>query len=272
MVENQLLDHVKSQLQGGATREVVKTALMGAGWPEADVEDTIKNVEASVLPKTAPAIVVSDLVANSSLEVLPVEVKNAKAENAEPPKNFPEAGLPAQAGAKKFNKTSVIKIALGVVALLFAGTAVFLFFQNSGLKEKMAASSGVTDAANAKVAALNSQVGDLNKQIADLNSKLATLTGDNQKLIAELSFFVVPAGSPSEEAAFTLKGKVEVGGKVLYVVTADDGLKVTVKNSKDEKVDAALKPLVGQTAEISGTHAAGSRDATVTAVNGASVQ
>jgi len=263
MIEKQLVDYVKSQFQGGAARETLKAALVGTGWPEADVEDTIKSVEPSIksaepsmFSKTAPAIMVSDLLANPDLGVVPNEAKKGT-----------ETG--SVAAARNPGKIPVVALVLGVVAVLFAAASVYLYFENNGLKDKVAASSAAADAANAKVAGLDSQVENLNKQVADLSSKNAALSGDNQKFLTELSFFFVPANSTEQDIAFTFKGNVS-SSKSLYTITADDGFKITIKNSKDVKVDAALKSLLGQTAEVSGIHAAGLREVTVTAVNGLS--
>lgn len=272
MVEQQLADYIKSQREGGAPRDAVKAALVGAGWPEADVEDTLKSVEASMPAKAAPAIIVSDLIASSSLEVVGAAPEEKEKEKDKARAKLPEKKVASGLALGVSKRNLIAVVALGVVAAVLAAASVFFFLQNRGLQDKIAADSGAIDAAATKVVALNSQADNLNKQIADQNAQLTALTGDNQKLLAELSFFVVLAGSPPTETAFTLKGSVAGGGKSPYTVAADDGLKVSVKNSKDTKVDAALKPLVGQTAEISGTHVIGSRDVTVTSVNGALVQ
>lgn len=58
MVQDQLVDYIKGQLKMGIGREAVKGALVAAGWVAADVEDTLKRVEApvSVTPASASPV------------------------------------------------------------------------------------------------------------------------------------------------------------------------------------------------------------------------
>ena len=66
----------------------------------------------------------------------------------------------------------------------------------------------------------------------------------------------------------TVKGILHGDGKVPYTLMTENEIVVTVKNSKDAKVEEALKSLVGTTVELAGEHGFGSRDITVRTVNG----
>jgi hypothetical protein len=57
-----------------------------------------------------------------------------------------------------------------------------------------------------------------------------------------------------------------------YLITTANNIRISVKNSKDALVDAALKPLVGASVNIAGTHRLGAVEITVTGVNGAALQ
>ncbi len=275
MVQQQLVDYIKSQLKLGAGRDSIKSALTGAGWPQADVEDSLSSAEALAGPSSAlpvaSSIRVSDLIPNDKLEVaaaVAAESKPKAAASAEAVKPKKEKS----AAPFKLNKSLIIIIALAVLFAASAAGAAFFYFKNDALENKLTAATNDVGAEAAKTSSLNSQVAGLTKTKDDLSTKVSGLQSENDDLKSTLTFFLVPLGAAtSSELTTTLKGTLALGRTQYYLMTPG-GLTVYVKNSKDTKVDALLKPLVGGAVEISGTHAAGSRDVTVTSVNGALVQ
>ena len=158
----------------------------------------------------------------------------------------------------------------GVIVLLLAALG-YVYFSLSG-KLTDANTGGASAAAAADAAALQNQIQGLTDEKANLTAQLTTLSEEQQKLTAEVSFFAVPAsGSLSADIEGKASGVLSGGGTLPYIVTTAHQLRVYVKNWKDAKVDAALKPLLGATVEISGIHKPTSPDLTVTAVNGAPV-
>jgi hypothetical protein len=73
---------------------------------------------------------------------------------------------------------------------------------------------------------------------------------------------------------FRVKGVITQDAKGVYTITTPRNIVLTVKNSKDSKVDTTLKPMVGQNvvASLSGVHAPMSKDLTVESINGVSVK
>ena len=141
------------------------------------------------------------------------------------------------------------------------------------MNDSLRVANGAADAAKSQVVDLNAKMDDLQKVNDALTKTNDDLMSANSELTDDLSFFVVPADSSASSGLSVVFGGVLAGGgKNEYSVTATSGLKVFVKNSADANVDAALSPLVGQAVQISGTHALGSREITITAVNGNSVQ
>ena len=285
MVNQQLVEYVKSQFALGASRDSIRSALVGAGWADVDVDDSVKSAEALPMAdaqnsKVAPTTIsMSDLIPNSRLEVISV----ASGDKWNPRDNKEAVQKPAAGGEKKGllkiskpGKSTVIVIVLAVFALGSAAGAIYFYFQNKGLNDQLAVATTSAEAVNAKIGGLNSEIANLTKARDELSAKASSassLADENAKLKTEISFFVAPLGSSvSQAVAATVKGVLSGGGKALYVLTAEDGLRVFVKNSKDAKIDAILKPLLGSTVEISGMHLLGSNEITVTSVNGTEVQ
>lgn len=282
MIQQQIVDYARAQLKLGVSRAVVKSTLLGAGWAEADIEDSLKGFDATELPKIEekkmqisglnPTIMISDLVADSKVQPMPSGRVDSVAKKIEPKIETSRSPVSNRLGMPKSGKT-ILTIALAVLALGAAGGAVYFYLQNRGLQRKLADLSSQIDAANTKMLSLTSQVTDLANQKHDLVSGVISLTDENKMLASKLSFFFAPANVSSSEAAeFVFKGILAGGGKALYAVISDDGIKISVKNSKDEKVNAALTNLVGKIVSIGGTHLPGSKDVTVTSVNGAQVR
>ncbi|MBU6500315.1 MAG: hypothetical protein KGJ89_00595 [Patescibacteria group bacterium] len=300
MVQQQLVDYIKEQLKLGVDASATKAALVDAGWPSADVEDSLGEIsgggkQAAVsdgqaatskdmaaksnapivanfgLPSSQQApIIVSDLLGSTQLNMA------AKA-TADKNNNKPETAnkillTKKMPGMSRFTAPTIIMIVLGVVAVALAAGDVYLYLQDKSFQQKITAFSSSGDAVVSNITALNSQIADLKSKNGDLASQVSSLQKDNQGLIDEISFVGVPSGSTStEDLAFSVSGVLAGGGQVQYNLTTKNGIKIYVKNYKDAKVDAALKPFVNQTVSLSGTHAPGSRDATITAVNGSDI-
>lgn len=280
MVNPQLVTYCESQIKLGATKEQIKSALIGAGWPAPDVEDSLNNVaspgrgisaQAAPAQKSAATISVNDLISNSSITAAPVKTTVAPAKGQPKIEDGERFVAPS-----KSHSSIILPIVLGLVAAICAAGAIYFYVQNKALQDKVSllnTSSDSASAANAKVADLSAQIATLTKAQDDLKAQITALTDANSGFIKELSFFAIPPASASSTDAVPVDFTGVVGGgKVQYTVTDTNGVKVSVANSKNVKVDAVLKPLLGTSAQISGTHLLGSSSITVTSVNGVAIQ
>ncbi len=87
----------------------------------------------------------------------------------------------------------------------------------------------------------------------------------------ELSFLVAP--DPQAATSTTLNQPVTISGtisekKAVYYLTTEDGVVLSVKNSKEKNVITVLKPILGSVTEISGTYNLGSAIISLEKVNG----
>ncbi|HEX4104332.1 MAG TPA: hypothetical protein VHZ04_02535 [Candidatus Paceibacterota bacterium] len=167
-----------------------------------------------------------------------------------------------------------------VLAVVFAGLAGYLYFENMGLGSQVAALGGQSASVTSQVASLNSQVQALNASNTALAAEDSSLSATDADLLANISFVAVPLdASGSATTSVSVSGSVAYI-KPLYVLTTSYGVTVYVKNSTDAQVIAALKPFLASAASsstpgtvtLTGDHAAGSSYLTVTAVNGSPVQ
>src|SRR5882724_4730935 len=53
MINQQLVDYIKQQLQAGVSKDVVRKALVDAGWPAADIDDSMKTGDSVASPAAA---------------------------------------------------------------------------------------------------------------------------------------------------------------------------------------------------------------------------
>jgi len=300
MVQQQLVDYIKSQIKLGLDRDSIKNALVSAGWPAEDVEDSMKGLApvsggatsgSANLPQSAVSpigsvgggvgkgntqatgpIVISDLFNNSKLGTMPAASGDKKIDAAKLKSASISAETVKGGDKPKFGKQLIIIIALAVIAVGLGVGMVMLYFQNSSAQSQLSGLQTQVSAANSKITALTSEVADLTTQRDNIKSSADLLTAKNLELLTELSFIFAPAGATStENSQFTIKGVLTGGGKAQYSLLTAEGMKVMVKNYKDAGVDAALAPLVGQMVEISGTHTLGSANVSVTAVNGSAI-
>ncbi len=294
MVQDQLVEYVSSQMKLGVARATIKSALIGAGWQETDVEDTLKKAEGSARPvasspaaspaafsaprTSSPAFVsqaqlgktgepqairVSDLVSASG-SATAVSMKMGDKTNS---------FIKASAGPKKGG--SLMKIVGIAVIVLLAGLAGFLYWQNTGLSSKEASLASASAAVATNITSLNNEVAQFDASNTALTAEVASLTAENADLKANLSFAAVPplaSGAPATETV-SLTGKL-TAGRSSYALTTSYGVVAYVGNAKDAKVIAALAPLLTSTSSVTltGTHVPGSQYFTITAVNGTSVQ
>ncbi len=55
MIQNQLIDYINAQMKLGVTRDAIRSALVGAGWNAADVDDTLKSMDSPKAGAAGPA-------------------------------------------------------------------------------------------------------------------------------------------------------------------------------------------------------------------------
>jgi hypothetical protein len=273
MINQQLVDYVKQQMQAGITKDAVRKALSDAGWPPADVDDSLKAAEpvGGVQPSGAMGGMstaqqtVNPVVAMGGME-------SATASSSDKFFAKPKASSKVSSDydddgedhpqAKKF----VISMAvMGAVILLLAGALAFVYFNLNGQLE--AAQNG-NPGDTAQVADLQQQVAQLTAANADLTARGQVLNVDSQDLLSELGFFI-PTTSTAPVSA-TVKGTLSGNASTTFALMTSHNVKITILNSKDVKVSAALAPLSGATTTVvlAGTHPAGSTNLTVTSVNG----
>jgi len=315
MVQQQIVEYAKTQLGLGISEEVVKNALIQAGWSSADVEDSIKSVapkkaatsfspvSTSASPVSRPSssgqgvsssqqINLKDIFGGASKESISVassspasSVSSSGSVKAKPPETLmakkpvsvPSASSPVLSVTKPGGSSKIVLIALAILALVGVGGSVYFYMNVSKLNGQIVALTADNSTTASQTANLSAQVTDLNKSKDDLQSKLTASMKNTEELRGQLLFFVAPAvasgtATSSAQVSFSLKGVLTFDSRsAQYMVSAPSGLKVSIKNSRDQKVEATLRTLIGTSVEISGTHTKLSRDVTITAVNGTSL-
>lgn len=279
MINQQLVDYVKQQMQAGIAKDAVRKALSDAGWPPADVDDSLKAAEpvGAVQPSgmtggmSAAQQTVNPVVAMGGMES---SIKSsATVSSGDKFFSKPTASSRVDSDyddegedhpqAKKF----VISMAvMGAVILLLAGALAFVYFNLNGQLE--AAQNGNSGESTAQLADLKQQVATLTAANSDLTARSQALDADNQDIASELGFFV-PSVSTAPISS-TAKGVLSGNASTTFALMTPHNVKITIFNSKDAKVSAALVPLSGATTTVilAGTHPAGSTNLTVTSVNG----
>jgi hypothetical protein len=307
MIQDQLVDYISSQMKIGVPRDSIKTTLLAAGWQAADVEDTLSKVESSKTSQpitsgpAGPAIGPKPVAPSSAMKTEPQVMKVSDLISASDPamsvkpvaaardtsKKSPMIGPTTTAGTmtatqlsgnqKEFppkdhssRKPLIIEGVLGLVVVILAVFAGFLYFQNGGLTTKL--NSLTADSANvtSQLSALQQQVSAsttlLTVQVGELNAK-------NQDLQTELSFYAVPPGAAAGATSTAmLTGTLSGGDKVPYTITTSYGTKIYVANSKDPGIIAAFTPIGTSTAQFAGMFVLGSDSITITSVNSTTVQ
>ncbi len=303
-VNQQLKDYISQQLKLGVSKDVVKSTLLGAGWSESDVSEAMASVESpavsqSVSPAAAgetkpveqaqPVTNPSETVGTvKSLEVKP-EIKTPAAGSEKiPPASFvtsdifrakdeplfqpketaqkpsladkPQIISVNEKAAKTAPRQFVLPLILGILLLASLAAAGFFYYQNSGSQDQINSLSQENSSLRNQLSAFSNDKSNLTSQISSLNDTINELKN-------ELSIFAI-VGTSTAELPVTVKGILSTGGRAGYSLTTANNIVVYVKNSKDAKVEAALKPLVGSELAIGGTHSTGSSSITVTTING----
>jgi hypothetical protein len=280
MINQQLVDYIKQQLQAGVSRDVVLKALGDAGWPAADVSDSMKAATpatpgAVAAAPATPAATINPVVAMGGVDTM--AGPGAATAKSSSEKFFARPATAAQVpvaigddeedhpSIKKFVTTMVV---MGIVILLLAGALVFVYFNlNSQLDSAMSGNPNISG----EVTTLQGQVSQLAADKETLTTQANALTAERDELATELSFLVAaPSAGTSTPVTATVKGMLSGNASTTFALTTIHNVRVLVANSKDAAVSAALTPLVTGTSTVTlaGTHLPGSLNLTVTAVNG----
>ena len=186
------------------------------------------------------------------------------------------SGMPKEASTHK----SVLPLVIGgIVVVGLLGLSIKFYLDSSTLNAQIISLTTQSKSLSVQLAALT-------KKNTDLTTQLTAFTAENADLNMQLALYAIPMASPKANSTasstgvslipqpvdITFKGTLGSGGKAFYAVTSSKGLVVSVKNSKDTKVDAVLKPLLGTIVQIMGTHFPGSPEIIVKSVNGTSIQ
>ncbi len=270
----QLKDYIAQQTKLGVSKDAIKSALMSAGWNEPDILQALSETEA-VPPEIQPAkpspmvkpaesspvsFVTSDIFKPKGDDVFqPKEpIRSAVSESKPEIVSMEEKGKRSLAG-------KLAKILVGVVFLTLLGGNVYFFLQTRNAGSQVdslnVTNTGLVaekDSLSRDKSSLTAEIDSLNKTIAELNNQLSI-------------FAAQPANSSSGIVSFKIKGTISLV-KQQYLLTTSQNIILTVKNSTNSSVNAALKLFVGKEAEIAGTHQAGSPQVDVTTINGQSLQ
>jgi ribosomal protein L12E/L44/L45/RPP1/RPP2 len=274
MSNPQLVDYVKEQMKAGVSEEGVRNTLHAAGWSDADVDDAIKSGKAPVAAAAGPAQ------AGGAMKPAMVEDVRAAITHETATEAAPEV-MEVVSTSAPAKKLPLLTIVFGVTTVIFLGAAIYLYMSASGsqLSAQVSDLSAQNSSLQAQIAGLTKKNTDLTNQVAALTasstvwaSEIASLTASGTLWMNELSLFAALPELGVSPTPISLTGVVGGGGKNAYTVAAPDGVKILVQNSKDVKVDAALKPFIGSSTQVMGIHLPGSNSVTVTSVAGASVQ
>lgn len=236
MIQPQIVEYAKSQLKLGVSREAIKSALLEAGWPEADTEDSLRSVAGETFAPAQSSI--SRVGAKDSIDIgavfgpkpeigkvadtkpvivsdLSSERKTGKMEGGKgvsPGKAEKEVSQTKTASAQanpvflvpkeglKHKNFSVLTAILVVVAAGAIGGAGWLYFENYNLKTEVIA---LTDERGGEVSGLNAKV-------ALLEIEIQTLRAEKESLEKEFSFLAAPTGTEPREFA-GLRGALRGG-------------------------------------------------------------
>ncbi|MBI4085363.1 MAG: hypothetical protein HY432_02575 [Candidatus Liptonbacteria bacterium] len=152
-------------------------------------------------------------------------------------------------------------LSLGILSIVLLGGNIHFYVKGGSVNSEI---QSLTTAKGA----VEGQLESVTKEKNALTEQITTLDKTIENLGNQLSIFALGEGSSTEPVAFSISGTLGGGGKSLYSLVTDKNVFLVVKNSKDAAVDAALKPLLGSSVELKGTHQPGSNQLTVTTVNG----
>lgn len=207
-----------------------------------------QSSQPAVQPASSPAPSLSDPLAAFQMDAQPQVAP------------FDQSIIPKLSSTKESHSSGLVMKVLPwilfVVALVAAG---FLYTQNNSLQQS---ATSLTQQGSQTAGSLQT----LTQTKSQLTQQVATLTQENADLNTQLATFAPPQSTSTTPVPLTLNGMIGFvdGG---YTLTTPEHITFTITNTKD--VDATLKPLVGASVVVSGTHAPTSRDIVVTMVNNA---
>ncbi len=76
MIQNQLIDYINAQMKLGVARDAIRSALVGAGWNAADVDDTLKSMDAGKPGMAGPAATAAKPAAANAVEPQIIKVSD----------------------------------------------------------------------------------------------------------------------------------------------------------------------------------------------------
>ena len=192
------------------------------------VSDMVSSVSPSA---TMPSSMAAPKIISGTMDAAKTPAKNSFISS-------PSATFVATSSGKKKPMGMILSILAVVLIVLLGGFAGYLFVQNNGLQSQLqSAQSGQQGqgAAQTQLSAAQQQVQTLTASNTTLTAQVASLTAANQDLTTNLSFFTVPANSPSlaTSSPVSVSGILAAGlGKNTYMITTTYGVKAYVKTPR----------------------------------------
>ena len=284
MIQNQLIDYINAQMKLGVTRDAVRSALVGAGWNAADVDDTLKSMDSGKAGMAGAAVAGAKPGATTAAEPQVIKVSDlvsASPSLGQSPASSPSvmpSGTAFKDGAKSpltgpAVKPSAAAMSIGTPITSYSspigkgmgaphssrGALVteiilgILFVVAGGmagfLYYQNTNLAGQLSALNGQSAKVNLQLSTLQSQTVAsttaLTGQVGALSGEIQELKNELAFYAAPPNTSSTATSTLVTGTVAPGARGSYIITGAYGGKVTVENAKASSTIAALTPLVG---------------------------
>lgn len=278
MVEQGLIDFIKSQSALGTKKEEIKKALIGAGWAATDIENAFGSIaepsatavtEQKTIPPGSDSSnnillkfgVISTAIENPQGSLAVASAEQKKADTIIDAETAKKAGF-------NFRKFVTPTIVLSILLVLSLAANIYLYIQNSSSQKNLGApavsSVAPTSSPDPNLAAITKERDSLILQLADAGAKAKAQI---ESLSGDISFFAIASGTnPTTPINFTARGMLSGGGKTPYVIMLENGIKLIVVNSK--AADPLLKPLLNSVVEVAGTHLPGSNNVTLTIVSG----
>jgi hypothetical protein len=269
MANQQLVDYIKQQVQLGVQKDAIKSTLLSSGWPEAEVADALQSAAPAVAPAAQPQVT-SDIF-QPKTEVLKSEPKKAEVpftakidsyQTAQPSVKMGGMAMATAASSPAASSGGGMKkwamMGGGVLALILLAGGTWYFYSQSNM---------LADDKEAKIvenSELSRQLTALSQEKSNLQGQVNDLTEANNDMAVNLTFVQVGSGSP---VTAKVKGTLKGDDKTPYTFTTSRGIVLSIKNYKDPKVNALLKPFLGNGITLGVTYVAGSREVMVTAVN-----
>jgi cell division protein FtsB len=162
---------------------------------------------------------------------------------------------------KKFK--IIIYVVFGIVIVGLLGLIIFLYQDNSKLKNQVITS-------NSQQGDLEAQVQSLTKTINTLQTEISALKSENESLkngIFDLENQVLLFSPSTSSLDIQLSGKILLD-KNQYVLKTSKDIIVSIKNAKDEKVREILSSIVNTEVKVEGQRTLGLREITIKSIEG----